>query len=87
MRQRLLLLPAGIALAAAGMTGTAGAAIAPQAAGLGGRTVATVPAGSPATFDSRAHSAPLGVTKSQAATMRSMVDAIGSGARMAYDPL
>jgi extracellular elastinolytic metalloproteinase len=87
MRKRLLLLPVGITLAATGMSGTAGAAIAHQAAGLGGRPVASISAGSAATFDSRAHSAPLSATKSQAATMRSMVDAIGSGARMAYDPL
>lgn len=87
MRKRLLALPLGVTLAAAAMTGTAGAATAQQAAGLGGRPVAALPAVSSATFDSRTRSAPLSATKSLSAAIRSMVRSVGSGARVTYDPL
>src|SRR5215472_6277460 len=92
MRKSLLALPVGITLAAAAMTGTAGAAVAHQAAGreagrpAAGPSAAGPSAGSSATFDSRAHSAPLGVTKSRTVAIGSMVRAIGSGARVTYDP-
>jgi extracellular elastinolytic metalloproteinase len=85
MRKRLLVLPASIALAAAAMTGTAGAATAHGAARLGGRPAAA-PAGTSATFDSRAHTVAMGATRSRTAAIRSMVRAIGSGARVTYDP-
>jgi hypothetical protein len=87
MRKRLLALPVGITLAAAGMTGTAGAATAHQAARSGGRPAAVPATSSSATFDSRAQAAPLSASKSRAAAVRSMVAAIGSGARVTYDPI
>jgi hypothetical protein len=86
MRTRLLALPVGITLAAAAITSTANAATAHQAATLGGHPAAAPAAGSSAVFDSRAHSAPLSPATSQTTAMGSMVGAIGSGARVTYDP-
>jgi extracellular elastinolytic metalloproteinase len=86
MRKRLLALPVVIALAAA-MTSTANAATAHQVATLDGRPAAVPSAGSSAVFDSRAHSAPLSSTKSETTAIASMVRAIGSGARVTYDPI
>jgi extracellular elastinolytic metalloproteinase len=86
MRKRLLALPVVIVLAAA-MTSTANAATAHQVATLGGRPAAVPSAGSSAVFDSRAHSAPLSSTKSETTAIASMVRAIGSGARVTYDPI
>jgi hypothetical protein len=87
MRKRLLAVPAGITLAAAAMTGTAGATTAHQAARLGSHPAMTPSAASSATFDSRVASAPLSANKSQTAAVRSLVRSAGSGTRITYDPL
>ena len=83
MRTRLLILPVGITLAAAAMTSTANAH---QSTTPGGHPAAAPSAGSSAVFDSRAQSAPLSPATSQTVAIDSMVSAIGSGARVTYDP-
>jgi extracellular elastinolytic metalloproteinase len=92
MRHRLLAVPVGISLAAAAITGTAGAAAARahHAAGASGNSPGTMPSASSATFDSRASAPPLRASGSQTAAARSLVrSAAGSpaGMRVTYDPL
>jgi hypothetical protein len=89
MRNRLLVLSAGVSLTAAAIAGTAGAATASagRAARLGSRPPGS-PSSAPATyFDSRASAAPRHASAAQAAAVRGMVRAIGSGARITYDPI
>jgi extracellular elastinolytic metalloproteinase len=89
MRNRLLVIPVGISLAAAAIAGTAGSATASagQAARLGAHAPGAV-SSTPATyFDSRAFAPPLRATPAQATAVRSMVRAIGSGVRVTYDPI
>jgi extracellular elastinolytic metalloproteinase len=89
MRNRLLVIPVGISLAAAAIAGTAGTATASagQAARLGARPPGAVSSAPATFFDSRVSAPPLRATPAQAAAVRSMVRAIGSGARITYDPI
>jgi len=89
MRNRLLVLPVGICLVAAATAGTAGAATASagQAARPGARPPGSVSSAPATFFDSRASAAPRHATAAQGAAVRGMVRAIGSGARITYDPL
>jgi hypothetical protein len=80
MGKRLLVVPAGISLVA-GTVGTATAS-AGQAARPG--PMASAPA---AFFDPRVSAAPRHATVTQTAAVRGMVRAIGSSARITYDPL
>jgi extracellular elastinolytic metalloproteinase len=89
MRNRLLVIPVGISLAAAAIAGTASSATASagQAARLGAHAPGAVSSAPAAYFDSRVSSPPLRATPAQAAAVRSMVRAIGSGARVTFDPI
>lgn len=74
MRHRLLAVPVGISLAAAAITGTAGAAAARanHAAGVAGNSPGTTSPSS-ATFDSRTSAPPLRASGAQTAAARSLV--------------
>ena len=89
MRHRLLALPVSVSLAAAAITGTAGAAAANahRAVRLGGQPPGTTLSAPPATFDSRARAAPLHASSAQTAAVRSMVRSVGRGVRITYDSL
>src|SRR5215831_13544159 len=88
MRKHLLVVSAGISLAAAAIAGAAGSATASagQAARPAARPGPMAPA-SAAYFDSRVSAPPRHATATQTAAVRGMVRAIGSGARITYDPL
>src|SRR5215472_4508995 len=88
MRNRLLVIPVGISLAAAAIAGTAGTATASagQAARPGAHPPGAVSSAPGTSFDSRVSAPPLRATPVQAAAVRSMVRAIGTGARITYDP-
>src|SRR5690348_6512647 len=89
MRNRLLVLPAGVSLVAAAIAGTTGAATASagQATRLGVQPPGSVSSAPATFFDSRASAASLRPTAAQTAAVRDMVRAIGSGVRVTYDPI
>lgn len=89
MRHRLLIVPVGISLATAAITGTAGAAAARahHAAASPGNAPGGTPPASAATFDSRASAAPLRAGRTQAAAERALLRSAGRGARITYDPI
>ena len=86
MRNRLLVVPVGISLAVAAVAGTATASVG-QAARLAARPPGAVSSMPSAFFDSRVSTPPLRAVRAQSAAVHSMVRAIGSGARVTYDPI
>src|SRR2546423_1600012 len=86
MRNRLLVLSAGVSLAAAAIAGTAGGATASASRATTARPPA-VPSSPSAYFDSRASAAPLRATAAQTAAVHSLLQSVGSGARITYDPI
>ncbi len=89
MRHRLLAVPVGISLAAAAITGTAGAAAARvhHTAGVSGNPPGAMSSAPSATFDSRASAAPLHAGNAQRTAAQDLLRSAGSGARIIYDPL